>query len=114
MSDMDDLQPEAPPPRADRSNGGDNSHAVANGKSEIFFEFQGVNKGFDDRLVLHDVSFVVKRGQTCVIMGRSGVGKSVTLKLLMGFLNRIAGKFSSMAKTSRTSRKRNLKKYASR
>jgi len=37
-------------------------------------------------MVLNDVSFVVKRGQTCVIMGRSGVGKSVTLKLLMGFL----------------------------
>jgi phospholipid/cholesterol/gamma-HCH transport system ATP-binding protein len=53
---------------------------------DTFFEFRDVNKGFDDRMVLHDVSFVVKRGQTCVIMGRSGVGKSVTLKLLMGFL----------------------------
>jgi ABC-type transporter Mla maintaining outer membrane lipid asymmetry ATPase subunit MlaF len=57
-----------------------------------FFEFRNVNKGFDDRMVLHDVSFVVKRGQTCVIMGRSGVGKSVTLKLLMGFLKPDSGR----------------------
>jgi phospholipid/cholesterol/gamma-HCH transport system ATP-binding protein len=60
--------------------------------SENFFEFRGVNKGFDDRMVLHDVSFAVKRGQTCVIMGRSGVGKSVTLKIFMGFLRPDSGR----------------------
>ena len=60
--------------------------------AENFFEFRGINKGFDDRMVLHDVSFAVKRGQTCVIMGRSGVGKSVTLKLLMGFLKPDSGR----------------------
>ncbi len=60
--------------------------------NETFFEFRGVNKGFDDRMVLHDVSFAVKRGQTCVIMGRSGVGKSVTLKILMGFLKPDSGR----------------------
>ncbi len=93
MSDIDDLLPGAPPlPRADRFNGGASPNAIANGHSENFFEFRGVNKGFDDRLVLHDVSFVVKRGQTCVIMGRSGVGKSVTLKLLMGFLKPDSGR----------------------
>jgi len=93
VSNIDDLLPDAPPlPRADRFNGGANPNAVTNGYSENFFEFRGVNKGFDDRLVLHDVSFVVKRGQTCVIMGRSGVGKSVTLKLLMGFLKPDSGR----------------------
>ncbi|MGA2811026.1 MAG: ATP-binding cassette domain-containing protein [Candidatus Acidiferrum sp.] len=61
-------------------------------QSESFFEFRGVSKGFDDRMVLHDVSFLVKRGQTCVIMGRSGVGKSVTLKILMGFLKPDSGR----------------------
>jgi phospholipid/cholesterol/gamma-HCH transport system ATP-binding protein len=64
----------------------------SNPGNDTFFEFRGVNKGFDDRMVLHDVSFVVKRGQTCVIMGRSGVGKSVTLKLLMGFLKPDSGR----------------------
>ncbi len=56
-----------------------------------FFEFREVNKSFDDRVVLNDVSFTVKRGETCVIMGRSGVGKSVSLKHIMGFLRADSG-----------------------
>jgi phospholipid/cholesterol/gamma-HCH transport system ATP-binding protein len=57
-----------------------------------FFEFRDVSKGFDDRPVLHHVSFTVKKGETCVIMGRSGVGKSVALKHIMGFLKPDAGR----------------------
>ena len=57
----------------------------------IFFEFRDVNKAFDDHVVLNDVSFTVKRGETCVIMGRSGVGKSVSLKHIMGFLKADSG-----------------------
>jgi phospholipid/cholesterol/gamma-HCH transport system ATP-binding protein len=56
-----------------------------------YFEFRDVNKAFDDRVVLNDVSFVVRRGETCVIMGRSGVGKSVSLKHIMGFLKADSG-----------------------
>jgi phospholipid/cholesterol/gamma-HCH transport system ATP-binding protein len=41
---------------------------------------------FGDRKVLDDVSFTVNRGQTLCILGRSGVGKSVALRILMGFL----------------------------
>jgi len=51
-----------------------------------FFEFRHVTKAFDDRVVLDDVSFYVNPGETCVILGRSGVGKSVTLKHILGFL----------------------------
>jgi phospholipid/cholesterol/gamma-HCH transport system ATP-binding protein len=56
-----------------------------------YFEFRNVCKSFDDRLVLDHVSFTVKRGETCVIMGRSGVGKSVSLKHIMGFLKADSG-----------------------
>ena len=59
--------------------------------AEYYFEFRGVTKGFDERVVLNDVSFRVKRGETCVIMGRSGVGKSVSLKHIMGFLKADSG-----------------------
>ena len=62
-----------------------------NGKAANFFEFRDVSKGFDGRPVLNHVSFTVKRGQTCVIMGRSGVGKSVSLKHIMGFLKADSG-----------------------
>ncbi len=59
--------------------------------SANYFEFRRVSKAFDDRPVLNEVSFTVKRGETCVIMGRSGVGKSVSLKHIMGFLRADSG-----------------------
>lgn len=48
--------------------------------------FSHVSMWFGERKVLDDVSFVVDRGQTLCILGRSGVGKSVSLHILMGFL----------------------------
>ncbi len=51
-----------------------------------FFEFRHVTKAFDGHVVLYDVSFHVDPGETCVILGRSGVGKSVALKHILGFL----------------------------
>ncbi|HXR32769.1 MAG TPA: ATP-binding cassette domain-containing protein [Verrucomicrobiae bacterium] len=62
------------------------------GAAENYFEFRGVCKAFDERMVLNRVSFQVKRGQTCVIMGRSGVGKSVFLKHVLGFLKPDSGR----------------------
>jgi phospholipid/cholesterol/gamma-HCH transport system ATP-binding protein len=61
-------------------------------KTGTFFEFRDVSKAFDDHLVLNEVSFTVEKGQTCVIMGRSGVGKSVALKHIMGFLKPDSGR----------------------
>jgi ABC-type transporter Mla maintaining outer membrane lipid asymmetry ATPase subunit MlaF len=54
--------------------------------SEHYIEFRNVSKAFGDHDVLKDVSFFIEQGETAVIMGRSGVGKSVSLKLLLGFL----------------------------
>jgi phospholipid/cholesterol/gamma-HCH transport system ATP-binding protein len=53
--------------------------------------FENVSIAFGDRPVLEDVSFNVERGQTLCILGRSGVGKSVALRILMGFLKPDAG-----------------------
>ena len=53
--------------------------------------FDNVSISFDGRPVLKDVSFSVERGQTLCILGRSGVGKSVSLRILMGFLKPDAG-----------------------
>jgi phospholipid/cholesterol/gamma-HCH transport system ATP-binding protein len=60
-------------------------------ESSNYFEFRDVSKAFDDRPVLSRVNFAVKRGHTCVIMGRSGAGKSVALKHIMGFLRADSG-----------------------
>ena len=58
---------------------------------EHFISFRDVNISFDGRAVLENVTFSVERGQTLCILGRSGVGKSVSLRLLMGFLNADSG-----------------------
>jgi phospholipid/cholesterol/gamma-HCH transport system ATP-binding protein len=64
---------------------------ASGGEAANYFEFRDVSKSFDGRPVLDGVSFTVKRGETCVIMGRSGVGKSVSLKHIMGFLKPDSG-----------------------
>src|SRR6516162_6428888 len=50
-----------------------------------YIEFRHVYKTFD-RPVLVDSNFHVNPGETVAIIGRSGVGKSVTLSHIMGFL----------------------------
>jgi phospholipid/cholesterol/gamma-HCH transport system ATP-binding protein len=53
---------------------------------EPIISFSHVGISFDGRPVLEDLSFSMDRGQTLCILGRSGVGKSVALRMLMGFL----------------------------
>jgi phospholipid/cholesterol/gamma-HCH transport system ATP-binding protein len=60
--------------------------------SEHYIEFRGVSISFDDQPGLQNVSFYIDQGETTVIMGRSGVGKSVTLKLILGFLQPDSGR----------------------
>ena len=73
------------------------AEAQANGKSvpepvaPPFIDFDQVSIGFGDRKILDKVSFHVGRGQTLCILGRSGVGKSVSLRILLGFLKADSG-----------------------
>jgi phospholipid/cholesterol/gamma-HCH transport system ATP-binding protein len=54
--------------------------------------FQSVSKSFGGKEVLHEVSFNVAAGQALCILGRSGTGKSVTLRLTIALLRPDAGK----------------------
>lgn len=54
-------------------------------------QFDRVSISFNDHPVLEEVSFSVERGETLCILGRSGVGKSVSLRMIMGFLKPDAG-----------------------
>jgi len=56
-----------------------------------FIDFDKVSIGFGDRKILDNVSFHLGRGQTLCILGRSGVGKSVSLRILLGFLKPDSG-----------------------
>ena len=49
-------------------------------------EFKDIHKSFDEKLVLQGLNLRVKRGETLVVLGRSGCGKSVLLKILLGLI----------------------------
>ncbi|HJS97834.1 MAG TPA: ATP-binding cassette domain-containing protein [Terriglobales bacterium] len=57
-----------------------------------YIEFKHVFKTFGSNRVLDDVSFDVLPGETVCILGRSGVGKSVSLHHIMGFLKPDSGR----------------------
>ncbi len=57
-----------------------------------YIEFQDVCKAFGSNRVLDHVSFNVLSGETLCILGRSGVGKSVSLHHIMGFLKPDSGR----------------------
>ena len=48
--------------------------------------FDRVQLAFDDKVVLKDVSFTLAKGHTMIILGASGAGKSITLKIILGLL----------------------------
>jgi phospholipid/cholesterol/gamma-HCH transport system ATP-binding protein len=54
-------------------------------------EFRNVSFAFDEHVVLDDLSFSVETGGTTLLLGASGAGKSVVLKLSLGLLRPDAG-----------------------
>jgi phospholipid/cholesterol/gamma-HCH transport system ATP-binding protein len=53
--------------------------------------FDHVSLAFDEKVILKDVSFTLKSGHTKIILGASGAGKSISLKILLGLLKADAG-----------------------
>ncbi|ADW68776.1 ABC transporter ATP-binding protein [Granulicella tundricola] len=62
-----------------------------NHKPGSYISFEKVSKSFGAFDVLKSVSFCVNPGETLCILGRSGVGKSVSLQMLLGFLRADSG-----------------------
>ena len=54
-------------------------------------EFRDVHLAFDDRVILDGLSFTVRRGEVKCILGRSGGGKSTTIRLILGLLKPDSG-----------------------
>ena len=53
---------------------------------DSIIELREVDLAFDDRPILEDISIVARRGETLVIVGESGTGKSTILKLILRLL----------------------------
>lgn len=83
------------------------AHRLARGESEVVrrltatfvlsvtptaaIQLRHVSLSFDEKRILADVSFVVRRGETLVLLGITGAGKSVLLKLILGLLKPDSG-----------------------
>jgi phospholipid/cholesterol/gamma-HCH transport system ATP-binding protein len=59
--------------------------------SDAMIDLRKVSKAFDERVVLDEVDLAVRRGETLVIIGRSGSGKSVLLKHIIGLIKPDSG-----------------------
>lgn len=64
----------------------DNTHRVVPA-----IEFRDIHLSFDGKKILNGVSFKVRRGETKLILGRSGGGKSTTIRLILGLLKPDSG-----------------------
>ena len=52
----------------------------------VMIRLEGVSKSFGDHVVFRDLNVGFRRGDTTVVLGQSGVGKSVMLKLILRLL----------------------------
>ena len=59
--------------------------------AEPIITFRGIDKAFGDKVIYRGLDLDVFRGETLTIIGGSGVGKTVLLKLLVGLLRPDAG-----------------------
>lgn len=75
------LPPRSPHPRA-----------APEGSSAPVIRIEGVHKAFGDHVVLDGISLDIPTGETTAIIGPSGTGKSVLLKLIVGLLQPDAGR----------------------
>jgi len=63
------------------------------GPDDVVFA-RGVSRAFDDRIVVHDIDLVVKRGTILGVIGPSGSGKTTTIRMITGALQPTSGEIS--------------------
>lgn len=68
-----------------------NEHTDKPGRIIPAIEFKDVHLSFDDVKILNGISFTVRKGETKIILGRSGGGKSTIIRLILGLLKPDSG-----------------------
>jgi phospholipid/cholesterol/gamma-HCH transport system ATP-binding protein len=76
---------------------------------EQVIEIQGLKKSFNGTEVLSNINLTVKKGENVVILGKSGEGKSVTIKCITGLLTQDEGSLKVFGKEVKDMDKHDLK-----
>ncbi len=63
-----------------------------NKKINIVVKMEHIKKAFDDNIVLRDINLVINKGENLVVLGKSGTGKSVLIKCIVGLIDYDDGK----------------------
>src|SRR5437588_68283 len=92
-----EIHKSTPPPRDDgqvSENAAESTFAEVDDRERAIpaIEFQDVNLSFDERKILDGLSFKVMKGETKIILGGSGGGKSTIIKLVLGLLKPDTGR----------------------
>jgi phospholipid/cholesterol/gamma-HCH transport system ATP-binding protein len=69
-----------------------------NNSNEHLVEMKNVKKSFGDNHVLKDINFTIKKGENVVVLGKSGTGKSVLIKCIVGLIDPDGGVLSVFGK----------------
>jgi phospholipid/cholesterol/gamma-HCH transport system ATP-binding protein len=70
---------------------GERERPAARAAGETLIKFEGIHKSFGPKVIYSGLNLEIRRGETITIMGPSGSGKSVMLKMLIGLLQADAG-----------------------
>jgi phospholipid/cholesterol/gamma-HCH transport system ATP-binding protein len=85
------MAPDATTIASETARGEARDEAQSSGDSTPMVVFDRVSLAFDDQEVLRDLSFTVPRGSMRIMLGASGAGKSVVLKLILGLIRPDSG-----------------------
>ena len=58
---------------------------------DTLLKVRNLNAWYGESYILHDLNFVVHRGEVVTLLGRNGAGKTTTLKTIMGMLKQHTG-----------------------
>jgi phospholipid/cholesterol/gamma-HCH transport system ATP-binding protein len=81
---------------------------------ENVIEIKGLQKSFGDNQVLKNVNLTVKKGENVVVLGKSGQGKSVTIKCLVGLIEPDAGSLNILGKDIQEANRDEIKELRTR
>ncbi len=76
----------------DRIFDGNFSNAGDMMKQDIIIRAENLSIGYDDKVIMRDLSFSIPKGDIFIIMGGSGCGKSTLLRTLTGLISAVSGK----------------------